>query len=185
MLGIIKNHAYPIGVDITDDSLRMAQMKNGNGSGPLVLLVGSSQSCPPDILPGTPTWQRWAIDAMRTVCSKSRFSGKYVIASVPPSDVFIDHIKISKSDNRDLDETVMLKAKQKLTGEFEDSLVKYITAEEDNIVIIATSRVMIDRHLAIYEEAGLKIKSIGVWPLALVNTYVRFFGAEQRTEKAL
>ena len=176
MLGIIKNQAFPIGVDVTDDSLRMVQMKNADEKGPLVLLAGNCQSCPPDILPGTPTWQRWAIDAMRNVCSKSKFAGRHVIASVPPSEVFIDHIKVPKSDSRDLDETIMTKAKQKLTGEFENSLVKYITTEEDNVVIIATGRVMIDRHLAIYEEAGLKIKSIGVWPLALVNAYVKFFG---------
>ncbi len=176
MLGIIKNQAFPIGVDVTDDSLRMVQMKNMDEKGPLILLAGNCQSCPPDILPGTPTWQRWAIDAMRNVCSNTRFAGRHVIASVPPSEVFIDHIKVSKNDSRDLDETIMTKAKQKLTGEFENSLVKYITTEEDNVVIIATGRVMIDRHLAIYEEAGLKIKSIGVWPLALVNTYVKFFG---------
>lgn len=174
MFDFLKNRAYPIGVDITDDGLRMAQLSEGGES--LVLLSGGSKSCPPDILPGTAQWQKWAIEAMRTLSIKGRFSGKYVVASIPPSDVFIDHLKVARSDNRNFDETVLLKAKQKLPAEFEDAMVKYITAEEDNIVIIATSRVMIDRHLAIYEKSGLKIKSIGVWPLALTNAYMRFFG---------
>jgi Tfp pilus assembly PilM family ATPase len=183
MFGFLKNRAYPIGVDITDDSLRMAQLKEGNKS--LVLLSGGSQSCPPDTLPGTAAWQKWAITSMQQLLSRNKFSARYVIASIPPSDVFIDHIKVTRSDNRDFDEAIMAKAKQKLPAEFEDALVKYITAEEDNVVIIATSRVMIDRHLAIYEKAGLKIKSIGVWPLALANAYVRFFGRRSTDREAV
>ena len=175
MFDFLKNRPYPIGVDITDDSLRMAQLREGGKS--LVLVSGGSQSCPPDILPGTAAWQKWAIASMRQLLSDCKFAGRFVVASIPPSDVFIDHIKVTSSANRDFDETVMAKAKQKLPADFEeDALIKYITAEEDNVIIIATNRVMIDRHLAIYENAGLKIKSIGVWPLALANAYVRFFG---------
>lgn len=117
MLGLINNHVCPIGVDITDDGLRMAQVKNG--SGPLELFAGNGQSCPADILPGTASWQKWAINAIRNVCSENRFWGKSVVASIPPCDVLIDNIKISKNDNRDLNETVMAKARQKLTGEYE------------------------------------------------------------------
>jgi Tfp pilus assembly PilM family ATPase len=182
MFGFLKNRTYPVGVDITDDGVRMAQLAGG---GSLTLLAGGCQSCPPDILPGTAQWQKWAIDAMRTLVSKNKFSGKYVVASIPPSDVFIDHIKVAKSDNRDFDETVMSKAKQKLPAEFEDAMVKYISAEEDNVVIIATSRVMIDRHLAIYEKAGLKISFIGVWPLALTNAYMQFFGRRASDSEAV
>ena len=174
MFDLWNNHAYPIGVDITDDGLRMAQLKENNGS--LVLLSGGCQSCPPDILPGTAQWQKWAIETIRNLSATSKFSGKYVVASIPPSDVFIDHIKVTKSDNRSFDEAVLSKAKQKLPPEYEDAMVKYINAEEDNIVIIATTHLLIDRHLAIYEKAGLKIRSIGVWPLALTNAYMRFFG---------
>jgi Tfp pilus assembly PilM family ATPase len=174
MFGFLKQKSHPIGVDFTDDSLRMAQLREGKKS--LVLTSAGSRSCPPDVLPGTASWQKWAIDSMQQLVSRNKFSGKYVIASVPPSDVFIDQIKVSKSDNRDFDETVMSKAKQKLPSDFEDAMVKYITAEEDNVIIVATSRVMIDRHLAIYEKAGLKIQSIGVWPAALANAYIRFFG---------
>jgi Tfp pilus assembly PilM family ATPase len=183
MFGFLKNRAYPIGVDITDDSLRMAQLRGGNKS--LVLLSGGSQSCTPDILPGTAAWQKWAIASMRQLFSRGKFSGKLVIASIPPSDVFIDHIKVARSDNRDFDETVMSKAKQKLPADFEDALIKYITAEEDNVIIIATNRIMIDRHLAIYENSGLKIKSIGVWPSALANAYVRFFGRRATDREAV
>jgi Tfp pilus assembly PilM family ATPase len=174
MFDLWKKHAHPIGVDITDDGLRMAQLREGGRS--LVLVSGGSRSCPPDILPATAQWQKWAIEEMRTLSTRGKFSGRYVVASISPSDVFIDNIKVGRSDNRDFDETVLSKAKQKLPAEYEDAMVKYITAEEDNVIIIATTRVMVDRHLAIYEKAGLKIRSIGVWPMALTNAYIRFFG---------
>jgi len=40
-------------------------------------------------------------------------------------------------------------------------------------------------HLAIYERAGLAIKSIGVWPLALANCYARFFGRRKTDLEAI
>jgi Tfp pilus assembly PilM family ATPase len=183
MLIFPSNRAYPIGVDITDDGLRMAQVREGEGS--LLLLRSSSKSCPPDILPGTATWQRWAIEAIRSINSENKFVGKYIVASIPPSDVFIDNIKVPRNDSRDFEEAVMQKTKQKLTGEFENALVKHVAAEEDNVVIIASSRLMIDRHLAIYENSGMKIKSIGIWPLALINTYVRLFGRRATDRQAV
>jgi len=43
-------------------------------------------------------------------------------------------------------------------------------------MVLATERAVIERHLAIYERAGLAIQSIGVWPVALASCYARFFG---------
>jgi hypothetical protein len=50
---------------------------------------------------------------------------------------------------------------------------------------MASERTVIDRHLAVYEKAGLSIKSIGVWPLALINCYVKFFGRRKSDLEAI
>jgi len=43
-------------------------------------------------------------------------------------------------------------------------------------MVLATERAAIDRHLAIYEKAGLRAQAIGAWPAALATCYARFFG---------
>ena len=176
MFRLLKNRAYSIGVDIGDDCLKLVQLRD-NGKG-ISLVAGSTEKVPKDVKPGSSKWQRWAIEAMRHLTSNGDFQGKEVIAAMPTSELFIDHIRMPKADESKLDDAIFSRIKQKLPFEpvKENTMMKYIPMEQDNALVIATERKIIDRHLAIYEKAGLAIKSIGVWPVALANCYTKFFG---------
>jgi Tfp pilus assembly PilM family ATPase len=178
----------PVGVDMGDDALSMAQLAdNGNG---ITLVAGDYKKLPPDIKAGSVDWQRWAIDTIRQVSSRGQFRSRDVIAAISPAELFIDHIKMPKIDEKGrtkdaVDKAVILKIKQKLPFDSANALIKYIPAEEDNALVIAVERKIIDRHLAIYEKAGLAIKSIGVWPIAMAKSYTRFFGRRQADIEAV
>ncbi|MHC4544578.1 MAG: hypothetical protein ACYTDW_07810 [Planctomycetota bacterium] len=175
----------PIGVDVGGDTVTMAQLVD-NGQG-VILMAGVCKQRPPYIKPGSVEWQRWAIDRMSEVTSNGQFRGKNVVAALPPADLFIDHIKMPKIDSKSqakdakdfVDNAVVSKIKQKLPFESGNAMIKYIPAEEDNALVIAAERKIIDRHLAIYEKADLAINSIGVWPIAMAKSYARFFGRRQ------
>ncbi len=176
MFKFSKNHTYSIGVDIGDDSLKLVQLgENGNG---VSLIAGQSENLPEEIKAGSSQWQRWAIGTIRRLTSEGDFQGKEVVAALPAREIFIDNIKMPKSDDGDIEGAIFSKIKQKLPFEpiQENTMIKYITMEQDNILVIATERKIIDRHLAIYEKAGLSIKSIDIWPVALANCYTKFFG---------
>ena len=175
MLGLLKNHTYSIGVEAGIDKLKLVQLAN-NGKG-ISLIAGSVKDRPEDMQAGSSDWQKWAIENIRLLTAYGSFRGKQVIATVPTSEVFIDHIKMPKTEDSKLQEAVFSKIKQKLPFEplQENTMMKYIPTEEENFLVMATERKIIERHLAIYEEAGLSIKSIGVWPTALANCYVRIF----------
>ncbi len=177
MFGFSKYHTNPIGLDIGEDAVKIAQLRQ-NGRD-LILRAGGSESRPDNIEPGSSGWQRWAIEAIHKVTDESKFCGKNAVATVPHSEVLIDYIKISKEDitaEGNLSDSVMSKIKQKLPFEADNAVIKYIPAENDIAVVIATDRRKIDIHLAIYERARLSVKSIVVWPLALANCYAKFFG---------
>jgi type IV pilus assembly protein PilM len=176
MFKFSKSHAYSIGVDIGDDSLKLVQLgEDGNG---ISLIAGQSENLPEGVKAGSSQWQRWAIETIRQLASNGDFQGKEVIAALPTREVFIDNIKIPKLDDNDVEEAIFSKIKQKLPFEpiQENTMIKYIPMEQDNALVIAAERKIIDRHLAIYEKAGLTIKSIGIWPTALANCYTKFFG---------
>lgn len=176
MFKFSKSHAYSIGVDIGDDSLKLVQLgEDGNG---INLIAGQSENLPEVIKAGSSQWQRWAIETIRQLASKGGFQGKEVIAALPANEIFIDNIKMPKSDGNAVEEAIFSKIKQKLPFEpiQENTMIKYIPMEQDNALVIATERKIIDRHLAIYEKVGLSIKSIGIWPTALANCYSKFFG---------
>jgi len=175
MFEFLKKQAYSIGVDMQDDNLCLIQL--AQQSKETILLAGSSESRPGYIEPGTVQWQRWAIDAIKDIVGKTKFSGKNTIAAIPPTDVFIDHIKMpSVKDGQKTHDAILTKIKPKLPFDAAGALLKFIPTEEDNCMVIATDRTKVDRHLAIFEKAGLQIKSLSVWPDALARSYVRFFG---------
>jgi len=198
MFGLTKNHIYSIGVDISDDNLKVVQLGN-NGNG-ISLIDGGIETRPEYVKPGSVDWQKWAIDAIHRLMATGNFQGRDIIAAIPAGEVFIDHIRMSGINDGlqntkksvggpgdKLTDTIFSKVKHKLPFESvkENTLIKYIPTEDDNVLVMATERKIIDRHLAIYENADLKIKSIGVWPVALTNTYVRFFGRRKDDIKAI
>jgi len=187
MFGLLKNRTYPIGVDMGDDALKLVQLED-NGRGISLVAVGSEDR-PADVKAGSGNWQKWAIEAICQLTANGRFQGRDVIAAIPASEIFIDHIKMPKAKDgttkakksiwrtRDnLEDVIFSKIKQKLPFGADEAMIKYIPTEDENALVMATERRKIDRYLAIYEKANLQIKSIGIWPAAMVNSYAMLFG---------
>ena len=196
-----------IGVDMGDDALKLVQLGN-NGKG-TNLIAGGSENRPENVKPGSSDWQRWAVEAIKRLTGNGKFRGRDVIAAMPASEVFIDHIKIPKINERfpnaknhalsrtpfakrvkgepELDDKLrdVVFSKIKLPFDSANAMVKYIPTEDDNVLVIATERKKIDRHLAIYEKTNLQIKSMGIWPMALINSYTSFFGRRKADIEAV
>jgi len=186
MFWLSNNHAYPIGVDMGDDGVKLVQLCN-NGKG-VNLIASGSENRPAEVKAGSGDWQRWAIEVIRRLTSNGEFRGRAVVATIPASEVFIDHIKMPKiKGEKDTkpEDVLLSRIKQKLPFEPDDAMIKYILTEGDNALVIATEREKIDRHLAIYEKANLQIKTIAVWPAALANSYVKFFGRRKTDIEAI
>jgi Tfp pilus assembly PilM family ATPase len=184
----------PLGVDIGYESVKVAQLaENGRG---LSLVGCQSRQKPADIEGGSSTWQRWAIDALRELTREGRFRGREVVAALPANEVHIEHLKMSRAKELEQDakkgclcpdekfqEAVFSRLKQKLTISPDKMIIKYVAGENDNVVVIVVEREKIDRHLAIYEKSELSIRSIAVWPTALISAYTGFFG-RRKTDAA-
>jgi Tfp pilus assembly PilM family ATPase len=176
MFGLKKRSSYSIGVDLGNDYLKLAQLANGGED--TVLVAGQWVSRPADVTAGTARWQRWAVEVMREATSNRQFKGKEVVAALPADEIFINLIKWPKKFDGKIEDAIFARIRQKLPFEpiQQNTMIKYIPTEQDNVLVLAVERTIIDRHLAIYERAGLSIKSIGVWPMAMANCYARFFG---------
>ena len=180
---MLKTGPYPIGAYMGEDTLRLVQLdKNENG---MSLVNGTSRNRPEDIQHGSAKWQRWCVEIVNGQTCNGSFRGKKIIMAMPASEVFIDHIKMANCETDKLSELAFEKAKQKIPFEADDAVIKCIPTEEDNVIVIATERKKIDRYLAIFEKASLQLHSIDIWPVALVNTYVTFFGRRQTDKETV
>ena len=185
MLGVFKGTTYPIGVVLGYDSIKMAQLAV---HGEEISVVGYKSMRgfahdPPDC----PQWQRWAIDALRYARANGQFRGKDVVAALPGAELFVDVLRCPKASEQELQNAIFSKMKPKLpVGWTKDGIVmKCIPTEQDNIMVIAARRAVIERHLAIYERAHLRIKSMTFWPLALAGIHDRLFAQRQHSSEAV
>jgi len=176
MFKLAKNHMHTIGIDMGRDSLRLAQLVDRAQD--VGLVAGCLQRCPADIEASTPAWQLWAVDALRESLDKNKFQGKKASTAIPASDVFIEAIKMPRNSDMTVDDAIYARIKQHLPSRCtrENTLIQHVITEKDNALVMAADREVINRYLAIYEKAGLEVKSIGVWPEALISSYVNFFG---------
>lgn len=186
MLGRSKKNIYPVGVDLNAEYLKIAQLGSDDNS--LYLHAAAIQECPDDVEFGSSDWQRWVVGAAKKMFAGGGFSGKGVIASIPSENVFIEQIKVSCDQAVDFEKAVHEKMEGKLPFKSSEAMINYVVTsdgEDDkksDVLVMAAEKDIVNRHLAIYEKAGLEIKGISVWPLAMANSFVRFFGRRSSDE---
>ena len=170
----------PIGIDMGDNSLKLAQLEVAQGR--ITLVAADFAHRPEEVEAGSAAWQRWAMETIRRLTADGEYRGKEVVAALPASEISIEHIRLPNVDwdsTGGADAETISEIKQRLPFNCDNMIIRTIPAEQDNVVVIATRRQIIDRHLAIYEKAGLQVKSIAIWPAALANAYAGFFGRRE------
>ena len=166
----------PIGVDMAEDVLKFAQL-NHNGNG-IDLIAGGSEELPSEIKSCSPEWQKWAVEIIGNIMEKGLFKGRDIIATMPSNQIFVDNMKMPKSKSSEkvgIGAGILSKLKDKLPFDSSTTLIQHIPTEEDNMLVMACDRQVLEKHLAIYEKANLNIMSMSAWPLALSKSYASFF----------
>ncbi len=179
-LGFLKNCAYPIGVDTGNDALKLAQLGD-DGTG-ISLIACESTPLPADIEPGSSDWQRWAAATISELTATGNFHGRNAVAAMPANEVFVDHVTMPKAEaaGKKLHEAVLSRVRHKLPFEPDGTMIRSIHTIDDNFLVVAIEREKIDRHLAMYEKANLQVKSMGIWPTAMTNSYVTLFSGSDK-----
>lgn len=178
---LFSQKTFPIGVEITVKTVRMAQL--GLSDGRVRLIAGGSGALPDGIEPYSGQWQRCAIDAVKSIYSASPFKSKDVVTVMSSADVFSKEIKKRLNPGQKAESALDAEADKLLPFVDSGAMIRHIVlndnrgpAEEKDILILAAEKFKVERHLAIFEKARLNVKAISVWPIILVNCYVNFFG---------
>jgi Tfp pilus assembly PilM family ATPase len=191
MFSFAKSQTYPIGIDVSTGALNLAQM--GWDQNGLFLVAGANADIPEGMEYGTGVWQRWAVSTLKKLRAERPFKGRDVIVSLPGSEVFIDQVKVPRVAPEQMREAVLARIAPKLPCEPKDSLVQFIVTRdgtqsgsgEQDVLVMAAEKTKVDRHLAVYENANLKVVAMGVWPLALASSYATFFGRRSSDQDAV
>ncbi len=171
----LNRRLYPVGIDMDGNRLRLLQLDADGKDNGLRLVGLGSETWPGDVEYGSGQWQRWAIEAIKNLIASEVFAGREVVGSLPANEVFVSTVKVPDNIETSLEEAVFFKIGGKLGYGFEEAMIRCVRCDGDNVVVMAAKRKRIDSYLAIYEEAHLRLKSICVWPIALIEVYKNFF----------
>jgi type IV pilus assembly protein PilM len=190
MLKLFTKKSYPIGVDLGGDYLRMAQL--GFDGDRLILSSAAYADRPQNISPGTPEWQKWAVMALKELSKTSGFKGKSVITALPSEEVFIDQIRLPRLPEKKIAQAASEKVGPKLPFPAAEAMMKYVPLDsiggnraEIDVLVMATPRKQIARHLAIYENAGVEIRGMSVWPEAMITSFACFFSRRKQESNVI
>lgn len=180
MISFNNRKVCSIGIDLGGDCIRLAQL-GLNKQGPFLQSAGIV-SKPVHIDPNSPAWQRWAIDSLKDIYQKESFKGKNVITALPPDDLIIEPIKVPRSALDRVGDIIPQKLQKRLPFPVENALYQHVVVEfkengslETDVLAIAADRETVNRHLAIYEKAGLDIVGMSIWPMAMIRSFTGFF----------
>ena len=188
MFSFNKKRIYPIGVDLGTTYLRMAQL-GMNGQGPFLVSAGL-RARPESIEPSSAAWQRWAAGEVKKIWQEAKFKGKDVVTALPSDDLFIDPVKISRASLERVASAALSKVQKRLPFSPDNALLQYIVVDQPEtrgpdveVLVIAAERETVNRHLAIYEKAGLNVVGISIWPTAMMQSYTSFFCRRQNEQE--
>lgn len=167
-------------MSIGDNALTLVQMAQSTDS--VRLHAADSIEYPKDIELGSASWQRWTVDTMAKSIEHGRFQGNKVIAALPPSEVFIDTIKIPKTAEGKLNDIILDHLRHTLNITPDNMLIKHFKVDSENILVMASDKTRLYRNLAIYEKAYLKVTALSVWPMAVQRAYTHFWARRLRQD---
>lgn len=174
---------YPLGIDVSRDTIKLVQL--AKESGKLCLLGCAVENRPQTTACNGSSWQKWAIESLKSHSSKKAFKGKDAAVMPPSNDVFIDYVKVSKVAPEKFNEVVLSRIKHKLPYPADLAVTKFIATEDDNVLVMAMEKNKIEQYLSIFEQAAVKVKSINVWPAAIVNCYTSFFARRKEDVQSI
>jgi len=176
MLRLNTNRACPIGVDIGDDSLTLIQMAREMDG--FHLLAADRIEYPADIRLGSVAWQIWAVEALVKSVAHGRFKGKNVIAAQPSGDVFFDTIRMPERAEDETQDAIINRLRPKLGTTPDNVLIRHVRNDNENIFVMASDKTKLYQHLAIFEKAKLKVKTISAWPIAVFQAYTNLWARQ-------
>ncbi len=190
MIGFDSKKTFPIGIDVGSEFVRLAQLGR-NKQGLFLQAAGIAQK-PSEISVHSPGWQRWAIDAIKEIIHSDSFKGKNIITALPADELFIEPVKVARSAMDRISDIIPQKINKHLPFPAENALYQHVAVEfkengtsETDVLAIAADREAVNRHLAIYEKAGLDIQSISIWPVAMVRSFTSFFCRRQNEQEKI
>jgi len=181
MLSFVQNffvpRANPIGVDFGSDCLRLAQVQVVDGEHKL--LAAASADVPSHVRHDPTARLNFFVEATRDLLASGGFRGRSAVLALPAASMFIQHLRLARTDEETLRKTLPFEARGKLPIDPSHALLRHLVAGEvyqdqdpkQEVIVMAAGRELVNQFLAMAGKARLDVVGMNVEPKAMVDCF--------------
>lgn len=162
-MSIFKNNLSAFGLDLSDRSVKVAQLKKKGGK---ISLYSYGREDIPEglIVNGEIKNEEEVVKLIKKTLLNAKpnpIRSKFVIYSIPEPKGFIRVVRIPRSKKDDIEQAVRYEAEQLFPIDINEAYVDWQILPADNdkmlkIIVAVVPRLLIDSYSSVAEEAGLK-----------------------------
>ncbi len=184
MFRLAKRRGTSLGIDTAGEGLHLVQL-SGSGAGAEALELAFHPR-PEQIQSGTAAWQHWGVEVLQGALKPGGRHCKSARGIISASQMIVETVERAKLRDAKFLDTMVARMKPRIESECtkETLVIKDLPIDNTYTLVMATDREWVNRYLATYEEAGLKIDALYTWPEALHQCYRRLFGRRESDQKA-
>ena len=190
MAGLFANKAWPIGMDIGTESVRLLQLAP---TGDLIQAVACGRWWFPESVGDDPKARRDAmIEPVRKMLKGRRFRGRQVITALSCDQIEIKNVRLPMMPDSQIRQAVEAEAADRFDFPVQGNQLNFLrsgTVRSGNevrneVVMLAARDEIIQDHIAMLEEMGLYPDHIEAEPVALFRNQLRYL-RRQADEEAV
>lgn len=169
--------ANPIGVDFGSDCLRIAQVSMQDGEPHLI--AAASADVPAHLRNNTAARILWFADAARDLLGQGRFKGRQCTLALPSAAIYIQHLRLPRTDDETLKKTLPFEARGKLPIDPSRCLLRHVVAgelfsEQDpkvEVIVMAAAKDLVTQLLDAAARAKLDVIGMNTEAMSLIDCF--------------
>ena len=173
--------ALPIGIDLGNSSIKLAQLKPEQET--LDLVAAAAFDVPVQNRTDLTSHLQFAEQAIRDAMRTAPFHGKKCIVCLPDPQTFLQHIRVPRLDPWAMTKAVRTELTGKLPYSVDDAVIRHIVAgnvfgDPDNkqeVIVVAAHRGTLESYLAMVTRCKLEIVGLNIGSCAIVECFSRLF----------
>ena len=186
---LLKNRYSPIGVDLGSHSVKLVQFTADRKQ--LIDAVRWDLPANKAVTGDAKVKSAALVDALKQARRNRAFRGRDVVLCLGHDQLFLQNIRVPKSDESDLNRLVQQEAAGRVPYSVSETEIRYLKAAEvrhgdstlQEVILCACHRPALEQTLQVIEQADLRPVAVDIESNALVRAYVRQFRRDDDRSK--
>lgn len=175
---LTKSKAWPIGLDIAADGVRMMQVRS---IGTALRVCGGGQWKVPEHARGGALRRDLAIQAVREIARTGGFQGRRVVSAIPCGEIHMRNFRLPILGPTELREAILERCREGVDFDLTGAKLHVVPAgpvvrgdvTHQELIVLVVPGGVVQRRRQLIEDMGLSVAHLDLEPVAVFRTFHR------------